>query len=100
MTQDYDFPERDRVLQVYPCGYHKVGIPLQFMPSEAVAAQTGRTGHPIYIERVGQLDVDALLQITTVDRYIRCLHSASFTQITTDRVQTPAGTMCKHTRTC
>jgi len=52
---DYDFPERDRVLQVYPCGYHK----------------TGRTGHPIYIERVGQLDVDALLQITTVDRYIR-----------------------------
>ena len=31
MTQDYDFPERDRVLQVYPCGYHKVGVPLQFM---------------------------------------------------------------------
>ena len=53
-----------------------------------MAAQTGRTGHPIYIERVGQLDVDALLQITTVDRYIRCLHSASLTQITTGRVHT------------
>lgn len=52
---DFDFPERDRVVEVYPCGYHK----------------TGKNGHPLYIERVGHLDVDALLNCTTVDRYIR-----------------------------
>lgn len=52
---DFDFHEREKVLAVYPTGYHR----------------TGRLGHPVYIERLGLLDVEALLDITTIDRYLR-----------------------------
>lgn len=52
---DFDFHERNQVIEVYPSGYH----------------QTGRLGHPVYIERVGKLDVDSLLEITTIDRYLK-----------------------------
>jgi len=52
---EFDFHERPEVLKVYPTGYH----------------QAGRLGHPVYIERVGKLDVDGLLAITTMDRYVK-----------------------------
>ena len=61
--------ERDEVLKVYPCGYH----------------QTSREGHPLYIERVGHLDVDALLKLTTIDRYIR-YHVQSYEVVTPSRM--------------
>jgi hypothetical protein len=43
------------VLAVYPHGYHK----------------TDKKGRPIYIERQGMLNIDALFRITTEERLVQ-----------------------------
>ncbi|XP_057839055.1 SEC14 cytosolic factor isoform X2 [Cryptomeria japonica] len=54
IKETFQFPERKLTKQLYPHFHHK----------------TDKLGRPVYIERLGQLQLEELLKITTFDRML------------------------------
>jgi hypothetical protein len=55
ITSSWQFPEAEKVAEIYPQFYHKVD----------------KKGRPLYIERLGTLDVPKLWTVTTEERMMR-----------------------------
>eukprot|EP00897_Mesotaenium_endlicherianum_P002864 jgi/Mesen1/2605/ME000166S01729 len=55
IREDFEFQERDEVKQYYAQFHHK----------------TDKEGRPIYVEQLGKLDVDKLMEVTTMERLLK-----------------------------
>ena len=55
VLQEFEFTELEKVKEIYPTGYHG----------------TDKQGRPIYIERLGNLDVPKIFTVTTEARMLK-----------------------------
>nr|XP_029148626.1 phosphatidylinositol/phosphatidylcholine transfer protein SFH11 isoform X2 [Arachis hypogaea] len=55
LLKEFKYPEYTEVKKCYPHGYHGVD----------------RHGRPVYIERLGMVDLNKLVQVTTFERFIK-----------------------------